>query len=158
MEFDRLLGALGAEVVDYPLRTACCGGHMTQISPDTGFGLIRRLLDAAVELQADMLVTVCPMCQMNVDLYQAELNRHFKTDYRVPILFFTQLMGLAFGETAARMEIGREIVSARAALEKVGVPLPEEPEPTDAAGRPRRPRKPQGLPMPRMPEAQEVRR
>jgi heterodisulfide reductase subunit B2 len=160
LEFDRLLGSLGAEVVDFPLRTACCGGHMTQISPDTGFGLIRRLLDAAVRAEADMLVTVCPMCQMNVDVYQAELNHHFRTDYHMPILFFTQLMGLAFGETAARLEIGGEIVSARHALEKIGVAVPEEAEADGAAGRvpPRRPKKPQGLPMPSMPGPQEVRR
>jgi heterodisulfide reductase subunit B len=161
LEFDRLLSSLGAEVVDFPLRTACCGGHMTQISPDTGFDLMRRLLDAAQGLEADMLVAVCPMCQMNVDVYQAELNRHFKTDFKVPILFFTQLMGLAFGEPADQLGIGRELVSSRRALEKIGVAVPEGPdgEPGDGGGATgdapahlRRPRKPQGLPMPRMPE------
>ena len=159
LEFDRLLEALGAEVVDFPLRTACCGGHMTQISPDTGFDLIRRLLDAAEHLEADMLVTVCPMCQMNVDVYQAELNHHFKTNYRMPILFFTQLMGLAFGDAPGRLGIGSELVSARGALDKIGVTVPEAEgtEGGDAStpaghGPARRPRRPQGLPMPRMPE------
>ena len=51
LELDRLMTALGAEVVDYPLRTACCGGHMTQISPNTGFELIRRLVDGADRLR-----------------------------------------------------------------------------------------------------------
>jgi heterodisulfide reductase subunit B len=163
-EFDRLLAALGAEVVDFPLRTACCGGHMTQISPDTGFELIRRLLDAAERLEADMLVTVCPMCQMNVDVYQSELNHHFKTDFRMPILFFTQLMGLAFGEPAAALGIGRELVGARAALARIGVSVPEETatEPGAPAGtepaHARRPRRPQGLPMPRMPDAEAASR
>ena len=149
--FDRLLGSLGAEVVDFPLRTACCGGHMSQISPDTGFELIRRLLDAATRLEADMLVTVCPMCQMNVDVYQAELNRHFGTDYKMPILFFTQLMGLAFGEAPANLGLGLELVSARPALGKIGVhvePAAEEAGPA----RPHRPKRPSGLPMPKMPE------
>ena len=100
-DFDRLLAALGAEVVDFPLRTACCGGHMTQISPDTGFELIRRLVDAADRLGADLLATVCPMCQMNIDAYQGEMNRHFHTNYEMPILFFTQLIGLAFGAEPA---------------------------------------------------------
>ncbi len=113
-EFDRLLEALGAEVVDYPLRTDCCGGHLSQISPGMGLEMIRRLLDSAERLGADVLATICPMCQMNIDLYQAEVNRRFKTDFRIPILFFTQLVGLAFGMEAKALGIGSEVVSAEA--------------------------------------------
>ena len=153
-EFDRLLSVLGAEVVDFPLRTDCCGGHMTQISPATGFELIRRLVDAADRLGADALVTTCPMCQMNVDAYQGEMNRFFKTDYHMPILFFTQLMGLAFGSPPNKLGFGTELVSARKALAKIGVEVPEAPQPeagaVPGAARPRREKKPQGLPMPRM--------
>ena len=151
-DFDRLLAALGAEVVDFPLRTACCGGHMTQISPDTGFELIRRLVDAADRLGADLLATVCPMCQMNIDAYQGEMNRHFHTQYRMPILFFTQLMALAFGAQPHALGIGSEIVSARAALGRIGIALPPPAEEPVAAGAGpvRRPKKPQGLPMPRV--------
>ena len=87
---------------------------MTQISPNTGFELIRRLVDAADRRGADLLVTVCPMCQMNIDAYQGEMNRHFRTDYHMPILFFTQLIGLAFGLEPKALGIGTEIVSARA--------------------------------------------
>ena len=108
------MAALGAEVVDFPLRTACCGGHMTQIGPNTGFELIRRLVDAADRREADLMVTVCPMCQMNVDAYQGEMNHHFRTAYHMPILFFTQLIGLAFGLEPKALGIGTEIVSARA--------------------------------------------
>ena len=156
LELDRLMTALGAEVVDYPLRTACCGGHMTQISPNTGFELIRLLTDAADRLQADLLVTVCPMCQMNVDAYQGEMNRHFHTHYHVPILFFTQLIGLAFGMEPTALGIGTELVSARRALGRIGIevpPPPEEPEAPGTNGRDgRRPKRAKGLPMPRMDE------
>jgi heterodisulfide reductase subunit B len=148
---DRLLQALGADVVDFPLRTACCGGHMTQISPGTGFELIRRLVDAAERMGADALVTLCPMCQMNVDAYQGEMNRYFRTSYHVPILFFTQAMGLAFGSDPEMLGFGTELVSARAALAKVGVAVPEEPAgPATPARRPPR-RKGPALPMPSMP-------
>jgi heterodisulfide reductase subunit B len=152
-ELDRLMTALGAEVVDFPLRTACCGGHMTQISPDTGFELIRRLVDTATRREADLLVTVCPMCQMNIDAYQGEMNHHFRTDYHVPILFFTQLMGLAFGLDPKTLGIGTEIVSAQRALGRIGIEAPApEPEavPTGTPGRQRRSKQPAGLPMPRM--------
>lgn len=151
-DFDRLLAALGADVVDFPLRTSCCGGHMTQISPDTGFALIRRLVDAADRLGADLLATVCPMCQMNVDAYQGEMNRHFHAQYRMPILFFTQLMGLAFGVEARALGIGTEIVPARDALDRIGieVPPPAEEAAPAGAGPVRRPKRPQGLPMPHL--------
>jgi heterodisulfide reductase subunit B2 len=125
---DALLATLGAEVVDFPRRTDCCGGHMTQISPDTGFELIRRLIVSAERTGAAVLVTVCPMCQMNVDFYQGEMNRHFGERHHMPILFFTQLIGLAFGVPPRQLGIGREIVSAREALRAVGVAVPEAGE------------------------------
>jgi heterodisulfide reductase subunit B len=127
---DQLLLRLGADVVDFPRRTDCCGGHMTQINPETGLELIRRLIVAAEMTGAHALVTVCPMCQMNVDFYQREMNHYFGEDHHMPILFFTQLMGLAFGMPAKKLGIGREIISSRAALGKIGieVPLTEEEE------------------------------
>ncbi len=151
-ELDRLLKVLGAEVIDFPLKTHCCGGHMTQIGPTTAFELIRRLVHAADQYQADLMATLCPMCQMNIDAYQGEMNRHFHTSYTMPIIFFTQLMGLAFGKDPRELGFGKELVSARTALSRIGVEAPE-PEPVAA---PRKPRKPEGLPMPRMPGGEEM--
>jgi heterodisulfide reductase subunit B len=84
------------------------------------------------------------------------MNRHFKTSYHVPILFFTQLIGLAFGFPPEKLGIGTEIVSARQALAKIGIAVPateaQEPVGAGVAGPPRRPRaKKTGLPMPAMP-------
>lgn len=163
-DFDQLIGALGAEVVDFPLRTDCCGGHLSQISPSMGLELIRRLIDLAERRGADVIATVCPMCQMNLDFYQPEVNRHFGVQHRMPVLFFTQLMGLAFGAAAKTLGIGSEVVSARDALAKIGVEVPvaEEPEPVGGgagtAPRPRREKKPKGLPMPVMPGDREAER
>ena len=143
VELDMLLKALGAEVIDFPLKTHCCGGHMTQIGPDTAFELIRRLVSSADQYEADLMATLCPMCQMNVDAYQGEMNHHFGTNYRMPIVFFTQLMGIAFGMRARDLGFGMELVSAKKAMMKIGV---EAPEPVQVA--PARPRKAEGLPMP----------
>lgn len=126
---------------------------MTQIGPATAYELIRRLVHAAAQYRADLMVTLCPMCQLNLDAYQAEMNKHFKTDYHVPIVFFTQLMGLAFGLEAAALGFGKEFVSANAALAKIGVEAP--PPETPPAAPPRRGKK-AGLPMPQMPDAEEV--
>jgi heterodisulfide reductase subunit B len=152
-ELDRLLKALGAEVIDFPLKTHCCGGHMTQIGPSTAFELIRRLLHTAEEYKADLMVTVCPMCQVNLDAYQGETNRFFHTKFKMPILFFTQLMGLAFGKDPEKLGIGLELVSAKKALSKIGIEVPETD--VNAPRQPKRTKK-EGLPMPSMPVDKEV--
>jgi len=146
MHLDRLLRSLGAEVVDFPLKTHCCGGHMTQISADTAYELIRRLLHNAREYQADIIVTACPMCQLNLDAYQSQVNRHFGTDFHLPVLYFTQMIGLAMGMAPRDLGIGREVVSAAAALGKIGKAAPAAP------AAPRRKRDDKALPMPRQRE------
>jgi heterodisulfide reductase subunit B len=145
MHLDRLMDALGADVVDFPMKSHCCGGHMTQISSDTAFELIRRILHNADEYHADAIVTVCPMCQLNLDAYQSQVNRHFGTSYNLPILYFTQMIGLALGLKPEELGIGREIVSASNALRKIGAEIEEEPTPA----KPRR-RDDKSLPMPSM--------
>lgn len=143
---DKLLQALGAEAVDWSLKTQCCGGHMSVIGPDVAFGLIRRLIHGAKEAGADMVVTLCPMCQLNLDAYQVEMNKHFHTDYQVPVLYFTQLMGLALGKPAKELGIGKEFVDAAPALAKIQAEAPKAAE----TKRKRRPKASDGLPMPSM--------
>lgn len=151
MEMDKLLNALGAEVIDYPLKTHCCGGHMTQISEPVAFELIRRLIAAADQYRADVMVTLCPMCQLNLDAYQDDMNKHFGTNYHLPILYFTQLMGLAFGHSAEELGIGKEFVDPRPSLAKIGVEVPAE----EATMPKRRAKDDPSLPMPSMPQDDE---
>lgn len=158
---DKLLKVLGAEVIDFPMKTHCCGGHMTQINLPVAYDLIRRLVHGAEEYHADLIVTLCPMCQLNLDAYQHDVNRYFHTSYHMPVLYFTQLMGLAFGLEASQLGLGREFVNSRQALSRIGVEVPPAPEEAGAdAAEPRRARKAgkkakEGLPMPRMPADDE---
>ncbi len=140
---DTLMRTLGAQVVDFPLKAHCCGGHMTQISQNVALELIRRLLKNAADYDADVIVTICPMCQLNLDAYQESVNKHFGTDFNIPVLYFTQLMGLAFGMAAEELGIGKEFVDAQPALARIG-----RAEDTAGAARARRDKK--ALPMPRM--------
>lgn len=149
---DRLLAAIGAEVIDFPLKTHCCGGHMSQISEPVALELIRRLIQAADQYRADVLVTLCPMCQLNLDAYQADMNKHFQTDYEIPVLYFTQLMGLALGHEPSELGLGKEFVNSGPALSKIGV---EVPEPEAKPRRRRRRKDDPSLPMPRMPVLEE---
>jgi len=143
---DNILKRLGATVIDFPLKAQCCGGHMTQISEETALELLRRLLKNAADYKADMIATLCPMCQLNLDAYQDAVNAHFGTDYKIPIVYFTQLMGLAFGLPADELGFGSEIVSARPALEKITL---EEPKPARTR---ERGKKKTDLPLPTRPE------
>ncbi len=144
MSLDKLIEKLGATVVDFPLKAQCCGGHMTQISEDTALELIRHLLKNAADNEADMIATICPMCQLNLDAYQDAVNARFGTDYHIPIVYFTQLMGLAFGIPAKKLGFGKEIVSSRAALEKIS---DEAPQPVKNS---KKVQKTSSLPMPIM--------
>jgi heterodisulfide reductase subunit B len=139
---DELMRTLGAEVVDFPMKTHCCGGHMTQISEAVAYELIRRLLQNAADYGADAIVTLCPMCQLNLDAYQTEVNRMFGTNFHIPVLFFTQMMGVAFGLSEKELGFGLEIVPAGPALRKIGT----ETKPTEARVRPKRDKT--ALPMP----------
>jgi heterodisulfide reductase subunit B len=141
---DDLMSVLGATVVDFPLKAHCCGGHMTQISEEMALELIRRLLKNAADYEADAIVTLCPMCQLNLDAYQKNVNSHFGTDYHIPILYFTQLIGLAFGIPTKELGFGKELVDARLTLAKIGAEPPQQPKK-------KRPPK-EALPMPGMPE------
>jgi len=116
MMMDELFTWLGAEVVDYPVKAHCCGGHMTQISEPQAFELIRRLLQSAVEYEADMILCMCPMCQLNLDGYQSRVNGACNTNFNMPIIYFTQMLGIAFGIEPARLGFGKELVSAMPVL------------------------------------------
>jgi heterodisulfide reductase subunit B len=148
---DRLVKSLGATVIDFPLKAQCCGGHMTQLSEDVSLELLNRLLRNAAEYETDIMVTLCPMCQLNLDAYQEAVNKRFGTNYKIPILYFTQLIGLALGISPEALGIGSEFVDARPALSKIGIELPPPQEPAKK----KRPSK-EELPMPRMPESEEV--
>lgn len=123
MKLDHLLTWLGAEVVDYPVKAHCCGGHMTQISEPQAFELIRRLLQSADDYSADMIICMCPMCQLNLDGYQSRVNGHFGTEFKLPIMYFTQMLGIAFGIEPNKLGFGKELVAGLPVLEtKLGQP------------------------------------
>lgn len=94
---DRLVKALGATPVDWPLKTRCCGGSLMGTIPETGLRLNRILLREAKRHGADTMITVCPLCQFNLECYQGEIGRKFGESVALPVIYLTQLMGMAFG-------------------------------------------------------------
>ena len=141
---DKMFTALGAEAVPFSMKTFCCGGHMTQISETTAFEMIHRIVKNAADNGADAIVTLCPMCQLNLDVYQDSANHYFETEYRVPVLFFTQVIGLALGISPKELGFGQEFVDAMPVVDKIQDVPPPRAKPA------RRPKS--ALPMPVMPE------
>lgn len=106
---DQLLKALGAEVVDWPLKTKCCGGSLTGTLPVAGLRLAYLLLKEAKKRGADAIATVCPLCQFNLDAYHDKIAARWEP-VRLPTVYFTQLMGLAFGMPAHTLGLQRGFV------------------------------------------------
>ncbi|MGD1102786.1 MAG: CoB--CoM heterodisulfide reductase iron-sulfur subunit B family protein [Terriglobia bacterium] len=114
---DKLLRAVGAEVVDYPLKTRCCGGSQEGTLPEVGLSLIHILLKEARRRDAHILSTICPLCQFNLDAFQDEASKKYG-QISMPVVYFTQLLGLAFGFSAKELGLERNIVAAKHLLAK----------------------------------------
>jgi heterodisulfide reductase subunit B len=97
MTMDMLFEACGAENVYFPHKVKCCGGMLMTTYEDVALKLSKEIIQSAVDNGADCIVTTCPLCQMNVEAYQDVINKHYKTNFDMPVLFFTQVLGLAFG-------------------------------------------------------------
>jgi len=118
--FDRLLGTLGADIVHFPLKTACCGGTLSMSKREVGSNLIGDLLMAAVAADADCIITACPLCMFNLNSFQKEAGKAKGAKFHLPVLFVTQLMGLAFGLTPKMLGLHRNIVSPDPLYKKTG--------------------------------------
>jgi len=115
---DKLVESLGAKATQFPLKARCCGGSLIIPEEDLALESVNKLLENAVGNGAEMVVTVCPLCQTNLDVYQSKVNKKFKTKFKIPILFFTQLMGVAFGIDNKTLGIEKSIVPADKVLAK----------------------------------------
>jgi len=104
---NKLVEALGAECVDYRMKTACCGASLMGTQEQLALRLCKNLLLDAEHRGAHCLVTTCPLCQMNLDIYQGKVNRLFKTKFNLPIVYFTQLIGVSLGIPLGELGLGR---------------------------------------------------
>jgi heterodisulfide reductase subunit B len=121
---DRVIEALGAEVVHYPLTTKCCGGMMMTTAPDVALKLVGDLLKCAKDNGADCISVACPLCYVNLDSYQDQLEATNNGAEPVPIFFFTQLAGLALGVGEKELGFSMSLVPAGPVLAKIAPPEP----------------------------------
>lgn len=110
---DRLVSALGGTPVNFPLKSRCCGGSLIFSEEALALDLIHKLLGSARDNGAECIIAACPLCQTNLDAYQGRVNKKFKEKFDLPVLFFTQLMGLAFGLDNKDLGLEKCIVPAK---------------------------------------------
>ncbi len=108
---DRLMETLGAEAVDWPYKTKCCGGGIYMFHENVSFSMSADVMAHAKAAGANVVVVGCPFCQLLLDLYQDKLEALKQTKFNLPILFFTQMMGLAMGLDRAELGLEKLIVS-----------------------------------------------
>ncbi len=113
---DKLLQAVGAETVDWPFKTECCGATFSLTRTEIVLRLSRDILQMAKESGADCIAVACPLCQTNLDMRQSDIESRYGVKYRIPVFYFTQLLGLAFGKTRKELGLRRACVSSKKLL------------------------------------------
>lgn len=110
---DQIVMTLGANAVDWSMKLRCCGGAMTSTVPDVGKRLNYLLLKEAKAKKGDVVITACPLCQFNLECFQDKISRKYGEDIKIPVMFFTQLMGMALGIPEKELGIQRLFVKPK---------------------------------------------
>jgi len=118
---DDLLEAAGAVNVEFPLKTACCGGAHTLSDSDTSTQLVLNLLQAAEEAGAEVIATECPTCHSGLEMHQIRAETHFGIKTGVKVIYFTQLLGLALGLSARKLAIHENVSDSLDLLQEKGL-------------------------------------
>jgi len=118
---ERVIEAVGAEVVDFPGKTLCCGFPILMINEKNSVGMVANHTSDAKELGAMAMVTPCPLCHLNLDGYQPQASAMRKTPIDLPILHLPQMLGLALGIDPKAMRLNKHIVSTTKMLSEVAL-------------------------------------
>ena len=111
---DKLVETMGADPVEnYDKKVSCCGGALAFSEPEKSQALIKDIIESAYDGGADMIVTPCPVCQMNVEVYQDQINAKYKTKFKMPVVYYSTLMSVAYGKDYKQAGLGGQIIPAR---------------------------------------------
>lgn len=116
---DKFITTMGAEAVEnYDKKVSCCGGALAFSEPEKSQALIKDIIEAAYDGGADMIVTPCPVCQMNVEVYQDQINDKYGTKFHIPVTYYSTLMSVAYGRSGKDAGLDGQVIRAKQ-LEKV---------------------------------------
>jgi heterodisulfide reductase subunit B len=116
---DKMVEIVGAEPIEkYDQKVTCCGGALAFSEPEKAQKQIRDIVESAYDHGADMIVTPCQLCQANVEIYQSEINKKQGTKFSMPVVYYSQLMTIAYGGSAKDAGLDGQLIKAEK-LEKI---------------------------------------
>jgi heterodisulfide reductase subunit B len=111
---DKLVDTLGGESIPtYEQKVQCCGGALAFSEPEKSQAMIKGIIEAAYDHGADMIVTPCPVCQMSVEVYQDHINQTYGTRFKMPVVYYSTLMSVAFGRSAKEAALQGQVIRAK---------------------------------------------
>ncbi|MCK5719142.1 MAG: CoB--CoM heterodisulfide reductase iron-sulfur subunit B family protein [Thiomargarita sp.] len=114
MYLDKMIETMGAEPVEnYDKKVSCCGGALMFSEPEKSQALVKDILEAALDGGADMIVTPCPVCQMNTEVYQEQINKKYGTNFNIPSVYYSTLMSVAYGKSAKEAALDGQMIRAK---------------------------------------------
>jgi heterodisulfide reductase subunit B len=118
MYLDKMVETVGAEpITEYDQKVACCGGALAFSEPEKSQKQIRDIVESAYDHGADMIVTPCPLCQANVEVYQSEINRKQGTKFSMPVTYYSQLMTVAYGGSVKEAGLDGHVIAPTKLIE-----------------------------------------
>ena len=128
ISMDRVLEAVGVKVVDFAFKVECCGAAFGVPKKETVTFLTAKVLEMALDAGANCIAVACPLCQQNLDLRQAQVNAAAGSTFNIPVLYFSQIMGLAYGYSPEELGIDKCIVRPEPLIRSRApiAPAPEE--------------------------------
>jgi heterodisulfide reductase subunit B2 len=118
---DRLVTAMGGTSLEWPCKVDCCGGSLSLSRTDVVLKLTDAILEMAVRSGADCIAVSCPMCQINLDVRQKDINKEMGRNYRMPVIYITQLLGFCLGLDPSELGFEKLMVSPSDVLRKMEV-------------------------------------
>ena len=111
---DKIVESVGAESIPtYEKKVQCCGGALAFSEPEKSQEMIKGIIEAAYDNGADMIVTPCPLCQANTEIYQDQINDTYGTKFKMPVVYYSTLMSVAFGRSAKDAALDGHIIPAK---------------------------------------------
>ena len=109
---DKMIETVGAEAVRFDQKVTCCGGAVAFSEPDKSQKQIRDIVESAYDHGAEVIVTPCQLCQANVEIYQSEINKKQGTNFAMPVVYYTQLLTVAYGGSAKDAGLDGQLIPA----------------------------------------------
>lgn len=110
---DIVMKKIGANTIDYPYKTECCGAGLSVSRTDIVSKLSGKIIEDAEHRGAEAIIVACPMCHSNLDMRRSDINKYWNAEYSIPVIFVTQAIGLAIGLSGEKVGLKRHFVEVK---------------------------------------------